>query len=142
MAGVYRPRHPARTVLYRVLFHHFERFVAEYEERFEKAYGYFRSIVKAVVEKYLDCGINHLMFRTVRITLKNYCATIDDEDRFLTVAPFYFEWNKPFKSLWEIGFIQGMAEATAEEKGRELASQEAKKKEWRGRRDLNSRPLT
>jgi len=38
MAGVYRPRRPERTVLYRVLFHHFERFVAEYE-RFEKAYG-------------------------------------------------------------------------------------------------------
>jgi hypothetical protein len=32
MAGVYRPRHPERTVLYRVLFHHFERFVAEYED--------------------------------------------------------------------------------------------------------------
>ncbi len=55
MAGVYRPRHPEHTVLYRVLFHHFERFVAEYE-RFEKAYGYFRPIVKDVIEKYLDCG--------------------------------------------------------------------------------------
>ena len=29
--GFNRPRHPERTVLYRVLFHHFERFVAEYE---------------------------------------------------------------------------------------------------------------
>ena len=37
----------------RVLFHYFERFVAEYEERFEKAYGYFHPIVKDVVEKYL-----------------------------------------------------------------------------------------
>jgi len=46
MAGVYRPRYPERTVLYRVLFHHFERFVAEDEERFEKAYGYFRPIIK------------------------------------------------------------------------------------------------
>jgi len=35
MAGVYRPRHPERTVLYRVLFHYFERFLAEYESRFE-----------------------------------------------------------------------------------------------------------
>ena len=35
MAGIYRPRHSERTVLYRALFHHFERFVAEYEERFE-----------------------------------------------------------------------------------------------------------
>jgi len=33
MAGVYRPRHPERTVLYRVLFHYFDRFLAEYEGR-------------------------------------------------------------------------------------------------------------
>jgi hypothetical protein len=56
MAGVYRPRHPERTVLYRVMCHHFDRFVAEYEARFERAYGFFRPIVKEVVEKYLDCG--------------------------------------------------------------------------------------
>jgi len=56
MAGVYRPRHPERTVLYRVIFHHFERFVAEYEERFQREYGFFRPIVKEVVERYLDCG--------------------------------------------------------------------------------------
>jgi len=31
IAGFYRPRHPERTVLYRVLFYHFERFVAEYK---------------------------------------------------------------------------------------------------------------
>jgi len=36
MAGVYRPRHPERTVLYRVLFHHFDRFLTEYEARFER----------------------------------------------------------------------------------------------------------
>ena len=45
MAGIYRPRHPERTVLYRVLFHHFDRFLAEYESRFEQEYGYFRPIV-------------------------------------------------------------------------------------------------
>lgn len=56
MPGIYRPRHPERTVLYRVLLHHFERFVAEYESRFERDYGYFRPIIKDVVEKYLDCG--------------------------------------------------------------------------------------
>jgi hypothetical protein len=66
MAGIYRPRHPERTVLYRVLFHHFERFVAEYEERFEKAYGYFRPIIKEVVEKYLDCGNPRCGFAWIR----------------------------------------------------------------------------
>ncbi|MFO7733822.1 MAG: hypothetical protein R6X21_09245 [Candidatus Aminicenantes bacterium] len=54
MAGVYRPRHPERTVLYRVLFHHFDRFLTEYESRFEREYGFFRPVVKEVVEKYLD----------------------------------------------------------------------------------------
>ena len=66
MAGVYRPRHPERTVLYRVLFHHFERFLAEYETRFEREYGYFRPIVKEVVEKYLDCGNPRCGFARIR----------------------------------------------------------------------------
>jgi hypothetical protein len=64
--GIYRPRHPQKTVLYRVLFYHFERFVAEYEERFEKAYGYFRPIIKEVVEKYLDCGNPRCGFARIR----------------------------------------------------------------------------
>ena len=29
---------------------------AEYESRFEKKYGFFRPIIKEVVERYLDCG--------------------------------------------------------------------------------------
>jgi len=66
MAGVYRPRHPERTVLYRVMFHHFERFVAEYEARFERAYGFFRPIVHEVVEKYLDCGNPRSGFALIR----------------------------------------------------------------------------
>jgi len=56
MAGIYRQRHPERTVFYRVLFHYFDEFVAEYENRFERKYGYFRPIIQEVVEKYLDCG--------------------------------------------------------------------------------------
>jgi hypothetical protein len=51
MAGVYCPRHPDRTVLYLVLFHHFDRFLAEYEGCLEKEYGFFRPIVKEVVER-------------------------------------------------------------------------------------------
>ncbi len=48
MAGVYRPRHPERTILYRVLFHYFDRFLAEYEGRFEKKYRFFPPIIKEV----------------------------------------------------------------------------------------------
>ena len=45
MEGVYRPRHAERTVLYRVLFHHFDRFLSEYESRLEREYGFFRPVV-------------------------------------------------------------------------------------------------
>ncbi|MGQ9672240.1 MAG: hypothetical protein ACUVV5_03790 [Candidatus Aminicenantales bacterium] len=51
MAGVYRPRHPERTALYRVLFHYFDRFLAEYDSRFEKEYGFLRSVIKQMVER-------------------------------------------------------------------------------------------
>ena len=66
MPGIYRSRHPERTVLYRVLFHHFERFQVEYEGRFEKEYGYFRPTVKEVVERYLDCGNPRSGFARIR----------------------------------------------------------------------------
>ena len=56
MAGVYRQRHPERSVFYRVLFHYFESFLLEYESRFEREYGYFRPIIQEVVDHYLDCG--------------------------------------------------------------------------------------
>jgi ribosomal protein S27E len=56
MAGIYRQRHPEHTVFYRVFFYYFELFLREYEDRFEKEYGYFRPVIQEVVEKYLDCG--------------------------------------------------------------------------------------
>jgi hypothetical protein len=56
MAGIYRQRHPEHTVFYRVFFHYFEQFLQEYEDRFKRGYGFFRPVIKDVVEKYLDCG--------------------------------------------------------------------------------------
>jgi hypothetical protein len=35
-----------------VLFHYFDRFLAEYEGRFEKEYGFFRPIIKEVVQTF------------------------------------------------------------------------------------------
>jgi len=53
-------------VLYRVLFHYFDQFLAEYESRFEKEYGFLRPIVKEVVERYLDCGNPKCGFARIR----------------------------------------------------------------------------
>ena len=35
MTGIYRQRHPDGAVFYRVLFHYFDKFLLEYESRFE-----------------------------------------------------------------------------------------------------------
>ncbi|MFQ5527632.1 MAG: hypothetical protein ACE5GX_15400, partial [Thermoanaerobaculia bacterium] len=54
---VYRTRRPERTVLYRALAHHFQRFLHVYEERFRHTHGYLRGCVEPSVHRYLDCGI-------------------------------------------------------------------------------------
>ena len=48
------------------LFHYFDRFLVEYEGRFEKEYGFLRPIVKEVVERYLDCGNPRCGFARIR----------------------------------------------------------------------------
>ena len=73
MAGIYRQRHPERTVFYRVLFHHFEQFLQEYESRFERGYGYFRPVIQEVVDKYLDCANPKCGFARIR------CADCGEE---------------------------------------------------------------
>ncbi len=66
VAEIYHQRHPERTVFYRVMFHYFEEFVSEYKNRFEREYGYFRPVIKEVVEKYLDCGNPKCGFARIR----------------------------------------------------------------------------
>ena len=66
MAGIYRQRHPEKTVLYRVLFYYFEEFLTEHESRFEREYGYFRPVIKEVVEKYFDYGNPKCGFARIR----------------------------------------------------------------------------
>ncbi|MBM3297005.1 MAG: hypothetical protein FJY83_05325 [Candidatus Aminicenantes bacterium] len=54
MAGVYRPRHPERTVLYRVMFHDFER-----------EYGYFRPVVFHKIPRIDDSRLEEILAREV-----------------------------------------------------------------------------
>ena len=56
-AGPYRPRHPERTVLYRVMAQHFERFMQVYDERFAPTRGPLSPGAQEAVNRYLDCGI-------------------------------------------------------------------------------------
>lgn len=48
------------------MFNYFDEFVAEYENRFERKYGYFRPVIQEVVEKYFDCGNPKCGFARIR----------------------------------------------------------------------------
>ena len=52
--AVYRPRHPEKTPLYRLLDEHFDRYVRTHSERFEPRHGPLRYVVQRVVAQYLD----------------------------------------------------------------------------------------
>jgi hypothetical protein len=65
-AAVYRPRHPQATDYYRCIEDHLETFIQGYEERFERAYGFFRPYLLKVIYRYLDCGNLHNGFARVK----------------------------------------------------------------------------
>ena len=54
--GVYRPRHPQQSAFYQLVERLFPQFEAEYDERYQKRYGFWRPIVGTVVRKFLECG--------------------------------------------------------------------------------------
>lgn len=72
-SGAYRPRHPERTTLYRLLDEHFEDYLRCHEERFESRDGHLRPHVRKVVEQYLECGRLHQGFARIR------CGDCGDE---------------------------------------------------------------
>lgn len=65
-AGVYRPRRPLASPLYRLLSDHFEHFRGRYEDEFERQQGRWRRVVDAVVERFLECGVLEAGFARVR----------------------------------------------------------------------------
>ncbi len=54
--AVYRPRNPQATDYYRCVEDHLESFIQGYEERFERAYGFFRPYLQKVIYRYLDAA--------------------------------------------------------------------------------------
>jgi len=64
--GVYRPRQPRASPLYRLLDEHFPTFATVYDERFAPRWAPWRPVVAEVVEKFLACGILEHGFARVR----------------------------------------------------------------------------
>jgi len=54
--GVYRPGNAQASPLYRLVEDHFDTLERVWEERYEREYGFWRPVVRRVVEQFLDCG--------------------------------------------------------------------------------------
>jgi ribosomal protein S27E len=64
--GLYRPRNPQASGLWRVIDEHFETFQQVYDERFAAKYGFWRPVVERSVTAFLKCGDLHEGFARVR----------------------------------------------------------------------------
>ncbi len=64
--GVYKPRRPQTSPLFRLVSDHFRAFHAAYEERFAETYGDWRPVVREVADKFLECGVLDHGFARVR----------------------------------------------------------------------------
>jgi hypothetical protein len=89
---VYRPRDPRKTALWGLLDTLYERVKGEWEERFERRYGFWRGLTDEVVARYLDCGDWNSGFARVR------CRRCPEE--FLVAFSCYLEL-KTIRSFWK-----------------------------------------
>lgn len=64
--GVYRPRRPRASPLYRLIERHCSKLSAVYDDRFAHRYGEWRPVITRVVDKFLACGIPDHGFARVR----------------------------------------------------------------------------
>ncbi|MBX9856620.1 MAG: transposase [Gemmatimonadaceae bacterium] len=64
--GVYRPRRPQASPLFRLVSDHLQRLQTVYDERFARKYGPWRPVVGQVTDKFLACGVIDHGFARIR----------------------------------------------------------------------------
>jgi hypothetical protein len=69
---IYHPRDPFQSPLWNILRNNYDEFKANYDESYEKQYGFFRPVIDEVVQDYLKCGDMKEGFARVRCT-NPYC---------------------------------------------------------------------
>ena len=71
-AKFYRPRDREASPLFQVVREYFTEFEGVYPERYQKAYGYWRPVIRASIDKFLKCDTS----RTVENTRSGITDTI------------------------------------------------------------------
>ena len=65
-ATFYRPRDHEASALFQVVREHFDDFEKVYPERYQKAYGYWRPVIRSSIDKFVKCGDLKRGFARVR----------------------------------------------------------------------------
>ena len=71
--GAYHPRKPRDSALVALVEDHFDSFERGYDDTYQREYGFWRPVIRQVIDKYLDCGDLHSGFARVR------CLSCADE---------------------------------------------------------------
>ena len=66
LRGVYKPRRPQASPLFRVVPDHLLRLQTVYDSRFAREYGPWRPVVAQVADRFLACGILEHGFARIR----------------------------------------------------------------------------
>ena len=98
--GLYRPRRPESSAYYQCVEDHFEEFERVYEERFERAYGFYRPYLSSVIYRYLDCGVIRNGFARVR------CGECGHEYLLAFLLP------KASGGVWRMGVRRGFEKSS------------------------------
>lgn len=64
--GVYKPRRPQASPLFRLVSDHLQRLQTVYDDRFAREYGPWRPVVTQVADKFLACGVLDHGFARIR----------------------------------------------------------------------------
>ena len=64
--GVYKPRRPQASPLFRLVSDHLQRLQTVYDERFAREYGPWRPVVVQVADQFLECGVLDHGFARIR----------------------------------------------------------------------------
>ena len=64
--GIYKPRRPQASPLFRLVSDHLHRLQPVYDERFVREYGPWRPVVAQVADKFLACGVLEHGFARIR----------------------------------------------------------------------------
>ena len=62
LPGIYRPRQPRASPLYRLLDQRFRELSLVWDERFAPTYGDWRAVIPKVVDQFLSCAIGVNLF--------------------------------------------------------------------------------